>query len=208
MPADALLLIGPTGSGKTPLGDLFEQKGINGTRCLHFDFGSELRSIAGEAGPPGGFEDREHSFIKDVLEKGLLLENEHFHIAGKIVLHFMRRKGYRAGDLLVLNGLPRHRGQAEDMKGLVKFRGLMVLDCAAETVFVRISENSGGDRTGRADDGLALVRKKLQIFSERTEPLIDYFTDSGIPVHRFPVTPSSTADDLYYAFRERMDVIR
>ncbi len=198
--ADALLLIGPTGAGKTPLGDLFEQKGINGTRCLHFDFGSRLRSIAREGSPPKGFDRREHSFIRDVLEKGLLLEDEHFPIAEKIVLHFMEQKGYQEGDLLVLNGLPRHQGQAEDMKRLVTFRGLLVLDCAPEDVLVRISGNSGGDRAGRPDDDIGLVRKKLEIFSERTEPLIRYFSSAGTGVVRLKVTADSSASRIYEHF--------
>ncbi|MCX7427258.1 MAG: hypothetical protein NTW96_16720 [Planctomycetia bacterium] len=42
---DAMLLLGPTGSGKTPLGDLLERRGLGGRRCVHFDFGAHLRRI-------------------------------------------------------------------------------------------------------------------------------------------------------------------
>lgn len=41
----AVLLLGSTGSGKTPLGDLIERRGLRGVRCLHFDFGVNLRKI-------------------------------------------------------------------------------------------------------------------------------------------------------------------
>lgn len=197
MSVDAILLIGPTGSGKSPLGDLLEQEGLGGRRCLHFDFGGRLRTVADEPGPPAGFDQREHSFIREVLDKGLLLENEHFPIAEKIVRHFLCQKRYAAGDLVILNGLPRHRDQAEDMKRLVNFRGLVVLDCSAGDVCERIRENSGGDRTGRDDDQLELVRKKLEIFRARTEPLIDYFSSAGAAVVRAAVTPRSTARDCY-----------
>ena len=43
---NTILLIGPTGSGKTPFGDYLEQHGIADRACLHFDFGSSLRSAA------------------------------------------------------------------------------------------------------------------------------------------------------------------
>ncbi len=43
----AILLLGPTGSGKTPLGQALEKKGLAGRRCVHFDFGANLREIAG-----------------------------------------------------------------------------------------------------------------------------------------------------------------
>lgn len=194
---DALLLIGPTGSGKSPLGDFMEQEGIGGRRCLHFDFGSRLRAVAGAKQPPEGLDHPEHSFIREVIEKGLLLENEHFPIAEKIVRHFLRQKRYAAGDLIILNGLPRHRDQAEDMKRLVNFRGLVVLECSAEDVCERIRENSGGDRAGRDDDHVELVRKKLEIFSARTRPLVDYFSSAGAAVVRAAVTPRSTARDCY-----------
>ncbi|MEE8450650.1 MAG: hypothetical protein V3R99_02015 [Thermoguttaceae bacterium] len=41
----AALLLGPTGAGKTPLGRLIEQRGLWGVRCLHFDFGDNLREV-------------------------------------------------------------------------------------------------------------------------------------------------------------------
>jgi len=196
---DALLLIGPTGAGKSPLGDLFEQKGMSGRRCLHFDFGSRLRAVAEAALPPEGFDAAEHSFIRDVLGKGLLLENRHFHIAEKIVRHFLREKEHAADDLVLLNGLPRHRDQAEDMGRLVHVSAVAVLECSPEVVCARIRLNSGGDRTGRADDDIGLVRRKLRIFAERTEPLIAYFSSAGAAVVRTTVAPHTKAEDMYEA---------
>jgi hypothetical protein len=49
-PYPAILLVGPTGSGKTPLGALCEKKGLWQSRVFHFDFGAILRRIAA-AGP-------------------------------------------------------------------------------------------------------------------------------------------------------------
>ena len=42
----AVVLLGPTGSGKTPLGEWLEAKGLGGRRCHHFDFGTRLRRVA------------------------------------------------------------------------------------------------------------------------------------------------------------------
>ena len=44
----AVLLVGPTGCGKSPLGQLLERLGLKGMRCLHFDFGKRLRKINAE----------------------------------------------------------------------------------------------------------------------------------------------------------------
>jgi adenylate kinase len=197
---DAILLIGPTGVGKTPFGECLERRGLDGRRCLHFDFGQQLRRIAGNSMPPGGFSREEHAFIRDVLEKGLLLENEHFPIAEKIIDMFLDDNGFGAKDMLVLNGLPRHLDQARDMDRKVKTAAVVVLECEAEDIFIRIRENPGGDRSERNDDGVEMVRKKLTIFRERTSPLIRHYSAAGRRVFIVKVGSSSTAEDIYSQF--------
>ncbi|MBI5641438.1 MAG: nucleoside monophosphate kinase [Nitrospirae bacterium] len=199
-PAKAILLIGPTGSGKTPFGDYLEKEGMHGRRCVHFDFGSRLRSIAAGAIPPDAFAPSEVQFIRDVLENGLLLENEHFPIAEKIFRRFLVKKNFRQDDLLILNGLPRHRGQAKDLGRIADVAGLVVLECSAEVVHKRIRTNAGLDRTGRDDDGVAMIRSKLDIYLSRTAGLVDYYAGKGSRVCRMKVSESSTAESVYADF--------
>lgn len=196
-PARALLLIGPTGAGKTPLGEHIEREGIAGKRYFHCDFGHELRGIAAADSAPAGFSRDDISFIREVLSQGALLENEHFHIAEKIVCHFLERNEFCENDAVILNGLPRHVDQAQDMNRLITVEGLIVLACGADDVRTRIRHNTGADRTGRIDDDIAMIRRKLLIFSERTAPLIDYYKEAGARVFTVKVGPSSTAGDVY-----------
>ena len=196
----SMLLLGPTGAGKSPLGDQIEMKGIYGKRCFHFDFGHELRSIAELELPPEGFLEKDLLFIRDVLEKGLLLENEHFHIARKIVHYFLRRNDFREDDILILNGLPRHVDQAQDMAGIVEVRCLAVLECGPEEVYSRIEKNTGMDRTGRIDDGIAMIRKKLDIFNARTAPLIEHYSNMGCNILKVRITSALTPEDAFDAF--------
>lgn len=196
-PVKSMLLLGPTGAGKTPLGRHMEVNGFNGRKCFHFDFGHQMRIIAGRDNLPDGLSSAEHSFIRRVLDGGLLLENEHFHIAGKVINLFLRGNGLREGDVLILNGLPRHIDQAKGMAGMVEVEGLIVLECPEEDVYRRICENTGNDRAGRVDDNIAMVRRKLEIFKQRTEPLIDYFSNTGCKIVRIKVTASSTTENLY-----------
>jgi adenylate kinase family enzyme len=135
----AILLIGPTGSGKTPLGNWLASNGWHGRRCRHFDFGAHLRAGTGLTG-------EEQAFVTGLLARGGLLENEHFHIAEKIL------RAAVAGDeeaLIILNGLPRHVGQARGLESLLSVIGVVVLAAGATTVLARLAHNSGGDRTGR-----------------------------------------------------------
>ena len=193
----SILLIGPTGAGKTPAGEYIEKKGFGRKRCHHFDFGHQLRTIAQNDSLPEGMEKADHLFIREVLDKGLLLENEHFHIAEKVIDLFLCGKNFKNEDLLVLNGLPRHVDQARDLDKLVEVESLFVLECEAEDVHERIRRNTGSDRTGRTDDDLHMIRKKLEIFKTRTSPLIDYYAQSGSSVFKIKVTASSTAELTY-----------
>jgi len=195
----SILLLGPTGVGKSPLGNQIEKRGIQGKRCLHFDFGHELRSIADFGLTPEGFQEKDLSFIRDVLEKGLLLENEHFHIAEKIVHYFLRRNDGREDDMLILNGLPRHVDQAKDMNGIVSVKSLIVLECEPKEVYKRIERNIGRDRTGRIDDSLDMVRRKLEIFKARSVPLINYYANRGCDIFTIQITATSTPETTYDA---------
>jgi adenylate kinase family enzyme len=198
--AKSLLLLGPTGVGKSPLGDCIEQKGINGSRCLHFDFGHQLRLLGGHTTPPGGFHADELFFIREVLAGGLLLENEHFSLAEKIFLSFLCRKSFCEGDILILNGLPRHAAQAEDMEKLADIQTLVILECTAEEVQKRVEQNVGEDRVDRDDDSIEMIKKKLAIFERRTAPLVDFYSSRGRSICRLKVTAASTTEDTYKNF--------
>ena len=111
----ALLLIGPTGSGKTPLGDEIERRGLGGRRCVHFDFGANLRSVAAGWGADLSLTGREVAAVRASLASGALFEDRDLPMIVKIVEGFAADTALGAGDLLVLNGLPRHVRQAEGL---------------------------------------------------------------------------------------------
>lgn len=195
-PVLAVLLLGPTGSGKSPLGDLLAERGFLGFASRHLDFGSELRlAITPERSPQ--YSPPELSFLKDVLERGLLLENEHFSLAQKIISLFLERARFTPDMLLVLNGIPRHTGQANDIASIASILALVVLDCSPDSVYCRLHRNTGGDRTGRTDDHRGLVSRKLELYRERTEPLIDHYSRTGSRIFRIPVDEHSSPEETY-----------
>jgi len=198
-----ILILGPTGSGKTPLGDLVEREELGGRRFLHFDFGRELRRVL-EQGLQEGFSKGEREFVRGVLEEGLLLEDRHFPLARKILHAFERRRRMAPEHGLLLNGLPRHEGQARDMEALVTVRACVCLDCDAGTVFERLARNTGGDRAGRNDDGRALVERKLRIYRERTAPLVAHYRRRGAAVLRLPVAADDDPAAVHRRFRKRI----
>lgn len=196
MKINAVLLLGPTGSGKTPLGNLMQETGFENRKCFHFDFGENLRQAAGGCLPEEILDSKDVRFIQKVLRENLLLENETFFIAEKIFKAFAGENNISDEDLVLLNGLPRYVDQAGDVARLVKIQRVIVLACSAETVQERIRLNSGGDRSGRKDDSLEEIENKLRVFHARTLPLIDYFTTRQVPVHTCRVEVHTTALDV------------
>jgi len=189
---DAVLLVGPTGVGKTPLGDALAESGVGSRRCHHFDFGANLRRIAAGRDVPDTFDKDDLCIVNMVLTAGVLLEDESFHIAKKILYGFLRDKVAVDNDLLILNGLPRHVGQAHDTDRLVTMSAILSFECTPDIVRARIHHNTGGDRTDRLDDSLTEIRTKLKTFQERTHPLLQYYANKGIPVHHLIVGMETT----------------
>ena len=199
----AALLLGPTGAGKTPLGELIQRRGLWEADYLHFDFGENLREIVANNQAGGALSEADIDLLREMLASGALLEDEHFPIARRIVLGFMaaRRAGPRT--CILLNGLPRHIGQATAMEAVLEIRTVVHLRCSAETVFARIDADTGGDRAGRVDDDLAAAAEKLAIFERRTEPLLRHYGRRGVEIHPINVTADMTPERMWRALQDR-----
>jgi len=178
----ALLMIGPTGSGKTPLGAYWERHGLWGLPCRHFDFGAQLRRVARHGGGRAGLTDGETARVREVLATGALLEPEDTPLALRVLEAYLRRHALPATGWLVLNGFPRHVGQAEALAPHADVRRLVVLDCPAAVVAARIRRNSGGDRVGRTDDQPAAIAARIALFTRRTLPLLDHYRALGVRI--------------------------
>ncbi len=199
----ATLLLGPTSSGKTPLGELIQRRGLWGEDYLHFDFGENLREIVANNQTGGALSRDDIDLLREMLATGALLEDEHFPIARRVVLGFMA--AHRAGPrtCVLLNGLPRHTGQATAMEAVLEIRAVIHLRCSAETVFARIDADTGGDRAGRVDDDLRAVAEKLAIFERRTEPLLRHYERHGVEIHPIDVTADMTPGRMWRALQGR-----
>ncbi|HYA86966.1 MAG TPA: nucleoside monophosphate kinase [Nitrospirota bacterium] len=196
-PVDAILLLGPTGVGKSPLGDTIARYGLFERPCHHLDFGSELRCAVSDDKGSRMYTSVELHVIRGVLERGLLLENEHFPLARKIISLFLIRAGFSKDDVLVLNGIPRHEGQAQDIARIARIHFLGILECSATDIYCRIRENIGEDRMERVDDYPEMIGKKLAMFHERTAPLINYYERLGSKIYRINVHSTMTPADAY-----------
>jgi adenylate kinase family enzyme len=189
----AVLILGPTGAGKTPLGDFWHREGLAGRRCRHFDFGARLRAEAGKGALLGPVE---IEVVRRILRTGTLLEDAEFPIALKILAGFVREQALGGEDVLILNGLPRHVGQAESLEGSIEIRAVVKLEASPEVIQTRIRADTGGDRAVRADDDAEAVAARLRLYDARTAPLEGYYAARGTAILRLAIEGGTPAAEM------------
>ena len=181
----AILLLGPTGSGKSPIGNLISNK----TGWFHLDFGHCLRTIASDT-KFETFTKTEIAYIQHLIDSYSLFPDEKTDLAIKIINHFLDTSKTR----VVLNGFPRSTVQAEAIKQILTIDFVFCLCAEPETLIQRIMNRKKGlssDHSNRTDDKISAISKKLEIFHQTTLPLIDYYNKSGTITEKINITEES-----------------
>jgi adenylate kinase len=186
----ALLLIGPTGSGKSPLGNSLQKE----TGWYHFDFGDHLRKIANDENAHG-LSHEEIEYVKHLIDTHALFPHDKLTIVQKILDHACAV--YRKSQGIILNGMPRTVEQADSLE--LDVAGVVELICAPEVVAKRVSKRRAGrtsDHAGRNDDTPQAIKEKLDIYERSTRPLLNYYRAKNVPVIGISVETDTTEDDL------------
>jgi adenylate kinase len=94
----------------------------------------------------------------------------------------------------VLDGFPRTLPQAEAAAKIAKdadtsAQAVLYLDAPAEVLIERVT----GRGENRADDSEAVARHRLEVYTEHTRPLLDYYTSRGLVIS---VDASPSIDDV------------
>ena len=85
----------------------------------------------------------------------------------------------------LLDGYPRTLAQVEELDGMIRHTGheldaVVVLTVDPEELVQRLVQRSETD--GRSDDTEDVVRRRQEVYTEQTEPLIDVYRDRGLLV--------------------------
>jgi adenylate kinase len=83
----------------------------------------------------------------------------------------------------LLDGYPRTLAQVEELDGMIKFTGheldaVVVLTVDGEELVQRLLARA--DTDGRSDDTEDVIRRRQELYSEQTEPLIDVYRDRNL----------------------------
>jgi adenylate kinase len=187
-----LLLIGPPGSGKgTQAARIGNHYGI-----AHISSGELLRGQV-DLDTPTGRAVREQLARGDLVSDGIVMD-----LLRRPVEAAGRRGGY------VLDGFPRTVAQAKAAYLIARELGVGV----QVALYLRVPREQLIERmvarrrvSGRADDSLDVIERRLNVFDEQTTPLLDYYAGREVLV---TVDGSKSADDVTAAAFAELDQAR
>ena len=107
----------------------------------------------------------------------------------------------------LLDGYPRTLAQVEELDGMIRHTGhqldaVLVLTVDDEELVQRLLERATTE--GRADDTEDVIRRRQEIYSEQTEPLIGVYRDRGILVE---VDGMGEVDEVTKRIFDALDVV-
>jgi adenylate kinase len=176
-----IVLLGPPGSGKgTQAKLLVEQLGVP-----HISTGALLRNAA-QRGTELGLK------AKALTDKGELVPDD---VISDMIGERLRRADVTKG--FILDGYPRNLAQAKSLDALLErldqpVDEAILIDIKAELIIKRIAKRA--QEEGRADDTEETVRNRLQVYTEQTEPVAEYYAQRGLLTK---VLGEGSVDDIF-----------
>lgn len=153
-----IVLIGIQGAGKSTQGNLLAKA----LSVPYLSTGHIFRDIAKEHTSLG-------RQIKVVMTAGYLISDAK---TLSIVNDYLSRPEYEKG--YILDGFPRTLGQAKAFKQDISQVFYLTID--DKEALWRIS---GREEEGREDETLKAIRKRIKLFHEFTEPVINYYKEKN-----------------------------
>ena len=161
-----IVIFGAPGSGKgTQSERIIAKYGLNhistgDVRRAEIKNGTELGKVA-----------------KGYIDQGQLLPDALIiDILASVLDSFKESKG------VIFDGFPRTIPQAEALKKMLNERGqdvsvMLDLDVPEAELIERLIKR--GQESGRADDNMETIKKRLVVYNEQTSPLKDYYKTEG-----------------------------
>lgn len=161
-----IVIFGAPGSGKgTQSERIIAKYGLN-----HISTGDVLRAEIKNGTELG-------KVAKGYIDQGQLLPDALIiDILASVLDSFKESKG------VIFDGFPRTIPQAEALKKMLNERGqdvsvMLDLDVPEAELIERLIKR--GQESGRADDNMETIKKRLVVYNEQTSPLKDYYKTEG-----------------------------
>lgn len=177
-----LVLFGAPGSGKgTQSAKIIDKYGL-----YHISTGDVLRDHIARHTDLGRLANK-------YISKGQLIPDA---VMIEIIDNVLEEKASGKNGV-VFDGFPRTIAQAEALEKLLKKRdakidGVIGLEVAEDELIKRMLQR--GRETGRTDDNLETITRRLEVYRESTKPLKDYYAELGLYLS---VDGQGNVDDIF-----------
>jgi adenylate kinase len=154
-----ILFFGPPGSGKSVQGQLLVER--NGWKWLS----------TGDL-----FRNSKDPEVLKRLATGELIDDE---LTNKVLSEALT--GLNGGSPIVLDGYPRNLDQVKWLVDYLPSHGrkiecVILFEVPKEELVARLAGR------GRAEDTPEVISRRLDIYEEKTRPVVDYYRESSVPV--------------------------
>ncbi|XP_077986420.1 adenylate kinase isoenzyme 5-like isoform X2 [Glandiceps talaboti] len=186
--ARLILVIGAPGSGKgTQCAKLQERYGY-----VHISAGEMLRAKISQEGDPS----EKWAMLSDLVSKGEMAPKEEtFELVKSKINENKTALGF------ALEGFPRTMEQRELLeKEFGEIDMVVFLDCDEFRLQSRLLKR--GQTSGRIDDNMQAIHRKLGYFKEYTKPVVEFFEEKGIVKK---IDGDRDADEAFYDIASIID---
>ena len=162
-----IIIFGPPGAGKgTQAAKIKDKYGL-----LHISTGDMLRASVKEGADVG-------KLAKSFMDKGELVPDD---VMVEIIKERIAKPDAKSG--FMLDGFPRTIPQAEALDRMLRNNGLMVdavisIEVNDSEIINRISGRQSEEN--REDDRVDVVKNRLRVYRDQTEPLKGYYREKGV----------------------------
>lgn len=164
-----IVIFGGPGSGKGTQSAKIAQK----YNLFHISTGDVLRDHIARGTDIG-------KVAKSYIDKGMLIPDK---LMIKILEDILKSHSTaNTHDGVIFDGFPRTLPQAQELDKLAEALGTEIaavigLDVPDEELTARMLKR--GQESGRADDNEKAIKTRLAVYHSQTQPLIEYYTQSG-----------------------------
>ena len=177
-----IILFGAPGSGKgTQSEKIIEKYGFE-----HISTGDLFRKEIAQGSDFG-------RTVKELMDNGQLVPD---HLTIELLKNHLSQLSAAKG--VIFDGFPRTVNQASELKNLIEAQGNKIdavinLVVDEQELIARILRRA--QSSGRSDDNLETVQKRLATYRNQTEPVLDFCKENGVLVCDIPGV--GTIDEIF-----------
>jgi adenylate kinase len=186
-----VVIFGAPGSGKGTQSELI----IDKYKFKHFSTGDILRKQIADQTELG-------KIAKTFIDEGKLVTDE-------LIIDMLAKELESVGEAtgVIFDGFPRTYAQAEALKEMLNKKGMDVsvmlnIQVDEQELINRLLER--GKISGRSDDNLETITKRIKTYNEQTTPVIDFYEKEGTSVD---IKGVGAIEEIFASISQAIDAV-